>query len=355
MNKKTLTNIKIQGLILGFLLLVAACVTSPQQEEPPDLCEGLPQVTDTVTATPAKDPPEVTGKIVFSAPDSTANPQYQLFVMIADGSGLQQLTHGDGSAIQPAWSPDGQTIAYAADSLGSISFRALWLIGADGSDPRPVRYTSGNSFALMGNVPDWHPDGDRLAYDYCIDCEAFGLNFEIYTIELESGNTRKLTEHTAENRIPTWSPDGKRIAFISERDQSEGLDDDLYMMNTNGEDLQRMTCTDPENSPGDYSWLNSDEIIFEVMDRNGDRIDLFILNIESGEMTLLLDDLEVKGSFWMFWDSVHQQLLTITKNPNEPPVTVASYDLNGNLLQQYPLNVSKLKSAKGFDWYIPKE
>jgi Tol biopolymer transport system component len=344
MKKRTVFPTVILALPLLGLLLLAACSNSTESEAPPpDPCEGLPQVTDTVTATPSEDPPEVTGKIVFSAPDSTANPQDQLFVMNADGSGLQQLTHGDGSAIRLAWSPDGQTIAYAGDSLGSASFEALWLIEADGSDPRPVKYTPGNSFALMGNVPDWHPDGDRLAYHFCIDCEGFGLNYEIYTVELESGNTRKLTENPAQDRSPAWSPDGERIVFVSNRDYPEENASDLYLMNANGENLKRITCLG--TNTGRPIWFPEGRELLFWHDNN-----IYLLNMNEMTIRMLETSFDKDTAFRpldISSDNQYLLLLTYSKeDPNEDR-SLQIMDISNRTLRNV-ITISQLSSA---DWY----
>jgi TolB protein len=333
--------------ILGLLLLAACSSTTEPEAPPPDPCEGLPQVADTVTATMAEDPPEVTGKIVFSAPDSTPNPQDQLFVMNADGSGLRQITRGDGSAIQPAWSPDGQTIAYAGDSLGSASFEALWLIEADGSDPRPVRYTSGDSFALMGNVPDWHPDGDRLAFDYCIDCEGFGLNYEIYTIELENGITRNLTEHTGRDQFPTWSPDGEWVAFTSNRDyyQADSMRwrKDLYWIRPDGTELKRLTCTghvtrptwSPDGSKIAYVWnIKENEVfLYDVSTQN-------IINLDTG--------LKYTGN--PIWNSDGSLLMISGRETEEDALKLQLLKIEN---QSYEIlqTITPKKISGDYDWY----
>ena len=44
------------------------------------------------------------------------------------------------------------------------------------------------------------------------------FTFEIYVMDADGGNQRRLTNNPASDLSPSWSPDGKRIAFISDRD-----------------------------------------------------------------------------------------------------------------------------------------
>ena len=127
---------------------------------------------------------------------------------------------------------------------------------------------------------------------------------------------------------------------------------DLYVINADGANLQRLT---EFGFPGDYTWMDTDRVILTVTDRKADLKDLFILDVETGNKTPLMEGMELKAQLSVFWDSVHQQLLMVNKNHEELPVIIASYDLDGKILQQHQLNSKQLKSATGFNWYISEE
>jgi len=87
-----------------------------------------------------------------------------VFVMDADGDGLQQLTperHGQSSG-QPSWSPDGRQIAYvhgaSVDSGVPSRFGGLFVMNADGTDVR--RLTQGRA----DTDPAWSPDGREIVF-----------------------------------------------------------------------------------------------------------------------------------------------------------------------------------------------
>ncbi len=125
----------------------------------------------------------------------------------ATGSIGPLLTTGEAS-FNPAWSPDGRMVAY---SCLKNDRSALWLAGADGSDPR--RITDGNSNCFQ---PVWHPDGRHLLF-----ISDHGGPEELYRMDIDSGETLRLTSGGAAN--PAVSPDGERVAFSSGREGGTSL------------------------------------------------------------------------------------------------------------------------------------
>jgi dipeptidyl aminopeptidase/acylaminoacyl peptidase len=95
--------------------------------------------------------------------------ELRIWVMNADGSDPRPLTPGTYEAQYPAWSPDGETIAFAAVIEGG--FR-LMVMNADGSHIRQL--TKGP----RDNWPSWSPDGSQIAYG------SDGSNPRIITSEL---------------------------------------------------------------------------------------------------------------------------------------------------------------------------
>ena len=88
-------------------------------------------------------------KYVFSKPVSGIR---QIFVMNVDGTGLTQLTNDPNAAVNPAWSPDGTTIAFQSSRSGG-SLR-IWIMETDGTNPTLLLKQSFNSFTS----PHWSPD-----------------------------------------------------------------------------------------------------------------------------------------------------------------------------------------------------
>jgi dipeptidyl aminopeptidase/acylaminoacyl peptidase len=160
----------------------------------------------------------------------------QLWLSKIDGSELRQLTSAGTSNGLARWSPDGQSIAFVSDRGKSSG---LYLLSFDGGDPRLLASYPGGA-----GEPAWSPDGSRLAFTAVIDPEnpdgkesakdapapirvTSRIDYkqdtrgyladkrgQIIVLDVESGETRQLTEGPGEHASPQWSPDGKTLAAL---------------------------------------------------------------------------------------------------------------------------------------------
>ncbi len=105
------------------------------------------------------------------------------------------------SPTYPAWSPDGEELAFAYQGR-------IWIVPVEGGTARQL--TSGRGYHSQ---PSWSPDGRQVAYAADID-----RNFDIFVADVATGASRKLTDHPFLDLRPRWSPDGSRILFTTERD-----------------------------------------------------------------------------------------------------------------------------------------
>lgn len=109
------------------------------------------------------------GRIAF---ESNRDGNSEIYVVNRDGSGLQRLTNDMGAEtfddVQPAFSPDGKTIAWASTNGNSKNHTTnIWLMNSDGKNKRQFVFntTPTNGLATIGSRdPAWTPDSKKLAY-----------------------------------------------------------------------------------------------------------------------------------------------------------------------------------------------
>jgi imidazolonepropionase-like amidohydrolase/Tol biopolymer transport system component len=126
------------------------------------------------------------------------------------GGDATRLTHGVSWDIQPRFSPNGEQIAFTSDRDGADN---LWIMDADGSDPRQV---SKETFRLV-NGPAWTPDGQYLlARKHFSSTRSLGAG-EVWMYHISGGTGLQLTERKNDqqdqgNEI-SLSPDGRYVYF----------------------------------------------------------------------------------------------------------------------------------------------
>ena len=144
-----------------------------------------------------------------------------IFVMAWNGASSRRLTRGQAAgyisdndwAFRPSWSPDGERIAYVSDS--SSYFPVVWVMDKDGGNRRQV-LTAATGLEAADAI-SWAPDGKRLA----MTALAQGTPSQVYVLDLANGTAEKLSANSGGAFDPAWSPDGESVAYIG-RDGGQG-------------------------------------------------------------------------------------------------------------------------------------
>lgn len=187
---------------------------------------------------------------------------YDIYTMNVDGSDLQQITSTDDIEFSVNWSPDSSKLVYEYFSL-SDNKAEIYTINADGTGMTPLTRNSFND-----GDPSWSPKRDRIAFVSDRDGA-----FNIYMMNPDGTDVQQITTEKTDDILPQWSPDGSKLAFVSERDDNFNI----YTINSDGTDVQRIT-----NSPAsdlNPSWSpDGSKIIFDTS-RNGNR-DIYIIEAD---------------------------------------------------------------------------
>jgi Tol biopolymer transport system component len=155
---------------------------------------------------------EGTSMAVAVSPDGrtlAVDLQGSIWTLPAAGGQATRITDVFNDARQPAWSPDGRTIAFFAYRDGGYD---LWAINPDGTHQRKL--TDG---AFDDREPVWSHDGSRIAFSSDRG-NPLGSDYNIWVLEVASGALRQLTTNPAEDSMPSWSPDDADVSFVSTRD-----------------------------------------------------------------------------------------------------------------------------------------
>lgn len=184
---------------------------------------GRQQLTD--TPEPEQHPSwSPDGKqILFTRGDVMTN--IDIYVMDADNSNATRLTEHPERDQRGVFSPDGKTIAFVSQRDGDV---AIWLMAADGSNPRKL---------VQGREPSFSPDGRRLAFT----SSAFDDNDEIYLIDLDGSNRTRLTENRRKlDWFASFSPQGDRLVYNSEEFGGQ----ELMLMRADGQGQTRISVAE---------------------------------------------------------------------------------------------------------------
>jgi TolB protein len=140
------------------------------------------------------------GKTVAMTLSKDGNPEIYLLT-VATGT-LRRLTRHAGIDTEPSWSPTGREIAFISDRSGRPH---MYVMDAEGAGVRPL--TSGG----FHTQPRWSPKGDLIAYT-----QRQGTH-DIWVVNADGSNPRRLTSGPGDNQGPTWAPNGRHLMFQSNR------------------------------------------------------------------------------------------------------------------------------------------
>ncbi|HSI36675.1 MAG TPA: DPP IV N-terminal domain-containing protein [Tepidisphaeraceae bacterium] len=201
---------------------------------------------------------------------STRGGSWDLYTMDLDGRNVTQVTSGPAHDMHPTFAPDGKRLAYC--SIGGRSGQwEIWVVDLTTRERRMVGY---------GLFPAWGPEKtrDRIAFQRAR--QRGSRWFSLWTLDLVDGEARRVTEVAASSNAaivsPSWSPDGRRLAFstIVEPALAAGGtkvkaargQQDVWVVDADGGNRRRLTDGSGANlSP----FWSADGRVYFVSDRGG--------------------------------------------------------------------------------------
>jgi TolB protein len=135
---------------------------------------------------------------------------------------VNKLTSSRSIEVSPTISPDGNHIAFVSDRGGSPQ---IYTMQRDGSDIRRISFEGS-----YNTSPNWSPRGDKIVFSGRRNTN------QIFIVNPDGTGLTQLTTQ-GNNEDPSFSPDGRFITFTSDRDGVKGV----YIMRSNGEAQKRIT------------------------------------------------------------------------------------------------------------------
>lgn len=211
--------------------------------------QGIASLNLATPVPTATDPPEVLqvgGILAFVVREMG---QTDLWVAPVDRRVQLRITNDSGDERDPAWSPDGQRIAYASNKDGNWELY-IYAMDSNATD-RSTRMTYNLGFE---GGPDWSPDGAFLVYESYQST----THLDIFVMQSDGREVpTPLVQSPAPDYSPAWAPgDGRRIAFTSWQEGNQ----DIYVLDLNTTEAINLTNT-PNQHEDSAAWSPDGELI----------------------------------------------------------------------------------------------
>ena len=323
-------NRKSAGLLLLLLLLIiSGC--APEATETPVPVLGTPTQTAfaPVAAAPNYTPvvfSDFPGIFIFSMNEGE---HAHLFAYSPTDQPLTRLTDGNWDDVAPALSPDGTRIAFASNRSGYWDLYLLEIASGE-----TTRLT--NTKAYDG-APSWSPDGAWLASETYFNNS---LDIFVQPINDSSQEAIRLTFDPGADHSPAWAPKGRQVAFVTTRNGNS----EIYLADLDESSDERFTNL--SNTP----LVNESHPIWSFDGRNLAWAANAYDEHPSGIYRWSPDTPQIPPSYvgegsWPAWNQRGDSLLVMIEGGHTNYLSV--YTLNGQLLlQPWPL----IGSFNGMVW-----
>ena len=190
---------------------------------------------------------------------STVNGNKEIHTCDFDGFNPRQITYHKSISLSPAWSDDGQWLAYVSYAKGKPD---IFIKNLKNNLGAVINYKGINI------SPDWMPRKLNLAATL-----SFSGNQEIYLLTRKGEIIKRVTKSWGSNVSPKFSPDGKTIAFTSSRSGNP----QIYIQGLDSEETRRVTFTGKYNTSPAWS-PDGKKIAYVGIEKN--KINIFVISVD---------------------------------------------------------------------------
>ena len=190
--------------------------------------------------------------------------KYMLDVADVDGSYPQSLLVSTEPVMSPTWSPDGKQIAYVSFEKKRAQ---IFTVSVETGKRRLL-----TDFIGINGAPSWSPDGRQLAVVL-----SKGGNPKIYSVDMSSGQLKQLTFGDAIDTEPRFAPDGRSLLFTSGR----GGSPQIYRLSLADGKINRVTYDGNYNARASYT-PNQKNIV--MLHREDKQFNIGVQDVASGHI-----------------------------------------------------------------------
>jgi His/Glu/Gln/Arg/opine family amino acid ABC transporter permease subunit len=236
--------------------------------------------------------------------------------------GIHRLTISDGQALQPAWLPEGNDVAFVLQADGGSKD----ILILDQETNELLRLTDTPDFNEY--FPVWSPDGVQVAF--MVDMSRG--NVDIYAVDRKSLDLTPIATSDVFEGFPAWSPDGSQVAYLAQR---EGNVFDIYVVQPGEEGAAPITqginaYGDVDTLTSQLSWSPDGERIAFMMQHDG-HVDIFTMRADGSDVTQVTH--AEQDALFPTWSPDGGQIAFVASG-EEGAMTASVVDVDGGNLVQ---------------------